>query len=157
MKKHLLRNYQPHDFPSLAQLFIRAVTEVASRDYNPAQIRAWAQVDEQQLQARLASARVFVACEEEKRLGFISLESDGHLDMLFVHPEAQRRGVAASLLAHLETAAREQKLTRIYTEASLTARPFFEAQGFRVEKEQTVALRGETFINYRMIKTLPAA
>lgn len=149
-----LRDYQPQDLPWLAQLFILSVTEVASRDYSAAQIRAWAQVDEACWRERLARARVFVACDGEKRLGFISLEHEGHIDLLFVHPQALRRGVAAALLARLEQAARQQRLTRLTTDASITARPFFAANGFSIEQVQTVALRGETFTNYRMVKTL---
>lgn len=156
MNNVTLRDYQPQDLPSLAQLFILSVSEVASRDYNAAQIRAWAQVDEACWRERLARACVFVACDGEKRLGFISLERAGHIDLLFVHPQALRRGVAAALLARLEQAARQQRLTRLTTDASLTARPFFAANGFSIEQAQTVALRGETFINYRMVKTLSA-
>jgi putative acetyltransferase len=37
-------------------------------------------------------------------------------------------------------------------DASITAKPCFERHGFRVVEEQQVAVRGETFINYRMEK-----
>jgi putative acetyltransferase len=45
----------------------------------------------------------------------------------------------------------------LYTEASITARPAFEAQGFRVIAAQTVERRGESFTNYRMEKALTAS
>jgi N-acetylglutamate synthase-like GNAT family acetyltransferase len=38
--------------------------------------------------------------------------------------------------------ARGLGLGRIFTEASVTARPFFERHGFRVLREQTVSRRG---------------
>ncbi len=43
---------------------------------------------------------------------------------------------------------------RLHTEASITARPFFERCGFLLVAEQTVALRGQQFVNFRMEKPL---
>jgi putative acetyltransferase len=42
----------------------------------------------------------------------------------------------------------------LFTEASITAKPFFQRMGFSVVKEQEVSRRGETFINYAMEKFL---
>lgn len=86
-----------------------------------------------------------------------NMESDGHVDMLYVHPDFQRRGVARALLAHVEELARVCGLVRLYTEASITGRPAFEALGFCVLGPQTVTVRGETMTNYRMEKKLATA
>ena len=51
--------------------------------------------------------------------------------------------------------ARRAGLTRLFTEASITARPFFEAQGFAVLAQHVVMCRGTEFVNYRM-ERLPA-
>lgn len=74
--------------------------------------------------------------------------------MLYVHPDFQRRGVARALLGHLEEIAREGGLRRLYTEASITARPVFEVMGFRTIVPQTVTVRGESMTHYRMEKRL---
>ena len=87
-------------------------------------------------------------------VGFIELEGASHLDMMYVHPAHQRRGVASALLRQLESAARELGAQRLHTEASLTARPFFERRGFLLIAEQTVTLRGQPFVNFRMAKSL---
>ena len=71
-----------------------------------------------------------------------------------VHPDFQRRGIARALLQHIEESARALDLRRLYTEASITARPAFEAVGFRVILPQTVTVRGESMTNYRMEKRL---
>ena len=39
-----VRAARPEDCEALARLFVRAVREVASRDYRPAQIDAWASI-----------------------------------------------------------------------------------------------------------------
>ncbi|MBT7088103.1 GNAT family N-acetyltransferase, partial [bacterium] len=41
---------------------------------------------------------------------------------------------------------------RVYTEASITAKPFFEKRGFKVIKEQQVEKRGVKLTNFQMEK-----
>lgn len=81
-------------------------------------------------------------------VGFISAV-DRYIDLLFVAPEYGRRGIASALLQELFAQIPHGSLT---VDASITAKPFFARHGFRVEEEQQVAVRGETFINYRMEK-----
>ena len=50
--------------------------------------------------------------------------------------------------------ARRREMARLYTEASITARPFFEAQGFVILAPQVVSCRGAEFVNYRMEQRL---
>ena len=64
--------------------------------------------------------------------GFADLEPDGHIDRFFVSADHQRRGVGRALLDALLAEARRLGLARVFTEASLTARPFFERHGFAV-------------------------
>lgn len=45
-------------------------------------------------------------------------------------------------------------LARLFTEAGITARPFFEARGFVVLAPQVVTCRGVEFVNYRMERVL---
>jgi putative acetyltransferase len=80
-----------------------------------------------------------------------------YLDLLFVHADYQRRGIAAALYSHAEAQAQQYGVQHVWTQASLTARPFFERVGFVVIAEQTVrsSVRADvTFTNYRMEKLL---
>ena len=61
-------------------------------------------------------------------VGFAELEGDGHLDTLYVHHEHQGRGIASALLDRIEAEARRLGMARLYTEASITAQPFFRAR-----------------------------
>lgn len=79
---------------------------------------------------------------------------DGHLDMMYVHPAHRGVGTATALLAEIEAAARTQGHSRIFTEASITARPFFERRGFRLVAAQDAKARGQTLTNFRMEKFL---
>jgi putative acetyltransferase len=73
---------------------------------------------------------------------------------MFVHPDFQGLGAAGLLLSAVEESARSQGLGRIFTEASLTARPFFERRGFTVILRQSVEKRGQRLTNFRMEKYL---
>jgi putative acetyltransferase len=147
-----IRRWREADTDELADLFRHSVREVASRDYRPAQVEAWAAgpID---FSERLGKRVSFVAEEAEGRLiGFIQYDPPDRVDMTYVHPEFQRRGVASALLAELEREARDRGARVLHVEASITGRPFFEARGFAVLTPQIVTTRGQDFLNYRMMK-----
>ncbi len=93
-----LRQYQEADLDAAIAVFQTAVRDVASQDYYPAQIAAWAQVDRESWQKRLLNSHCWVASIEDKVVGFGNVEFDGHLDLMFTHPEYLRTGVASALL-----------------------------------------------------------
>lgn len=86
--------------------------------------------------------------------GFAELEANGHIDRLYVSADYQGQGVGCALLAEVVTEARRLGLVRLLVEASITARPFFESQGFAMLAPQVVVCRGVEFVNYRMERML---
>lgn len=149
-----VRVYQSTDLEAVIAIFLGAIREIASKDYDAAQIEAWAQVDRDAWAKRRLSRPTWVALIGDAVVGFTDLEPDGHLDMMFVHPAHQGVGVASALVETVEAAAHAQGVTRLFTEASITARPFFEARGFSVVASQRVEKRGQTLNNFRMQKRL---
>jgi putative acetyltransferase len=152
----ILRLYRPDDAPALLALFRDTIRRVNSRDYSPAQIAAWASddIDTVRWFGRFAGRFVPVAEEDGRLFGFAELESSGHIDRVYVSADHQRRGIGRLLLAAVVAEARRLGLTRLFTEASITARPFFEAHGFAVLAPQVVICRGVEFVNYRMERVL---
>ena len=149
-----VRDYLPTDLDAVIAIFLGAIREIASKDYDRAQVDAWAQVDRAGWAERRLSRPTWVAVRDQTLVGFTDLEPDGHLDMMFVHPAYQRIGIASLLLETVETAARDQGIPRLFTEASITARPFFEKRGFSLLAAQRVEKRGQTLTNFRMQKIL---
>ena len=100
--------------------------------YPAAVRRAWApdDIDAAAWQDRQSRHWTQVAVDADDRpLGFVELAGaapTGHIDMLFVAPAAQGRGIAGALLAAAEAAARAHGVTRLTTEASHAARPVFQ-------------------------------
>ncbi|MES5884921.1 MULTISPECIES: GNAT family N-acetyltransferase [unclassified Bacillus cereus group] len=77
---------------------------------------------------------------------------DHYVDRLFTHKYYQGKRIASSILQKLEKEAVNLGHREIYTEASITAKPFFESKGFICIKEQKKQHNGQIFINYVMKK-----
>lgn len=162
----LLRPYRPSDAAPLLELFQDTIRRVNCRDYAPAQIAAWSSgIELSAWTAKLASRWCMVAELEDGPLGgFVDLETTladsvrgVHLDRFYVAADYQRRGIGRALLQAAIEQAETMRMPRIYTEASITARPFFLSQGFRVITDQLVFVRGAAFLNYRMEIMAPFA
>lgn len=76
----------------------------------------------------------------------------GYLDRLYVHAAYQRRGAASAIFRTLENRARQLHITTITTDASITAKPFFERHGFQTIAAQTVYRHGIALNNFKMEK-----
>ena len=151
-----IRRYRPGDLAGLIALFRDTVRRVNGRDYSPQQVMAWApdEIDARQWRHRFDNKIVWVADLDGAPVGFVDVARDGLIDMLYVHADHQGKGIASLLLRTVEASARTRGLLRLFTEASITARPFFEHRGFRVIAPQRVMRWALEFVNYRMDKQL---
>lgn len=153
-----IRAVRPDDLPGLVALFRETVQAVGAGHYAPRELDAWAPPDlgPENWASRLAENTAIVAEDRGELLGFAELSPDGAVDMLYVHKDRQGRGIASALLAELETSARDLGLTRLTTNASRIARPFFLARGFTLLAAQEVERRGVAIENFHMAKVLSA-
>ncbi|BBF92429.1 GNAT family N-acetyltransferase [Blastochloris tepida] len=150
-----LRPYLPADAPALTALFEASVAELAAEDYSDAQLAAWiAALDEADLAARLADQLALVATVGGEIAGFAALEGNRAIDMLYVHPEMARQGVATALIDALEKLAAARGAKALEVEASDTAEPFFRYRGYSPERRNTKVLGDEWLGNTTMKKTL---
>lgn len=152
----VLRSYHATDLPRLLELFHASVHEVCGAYYTSEQLAAWAppNLDPASWLTRLAHQEVLLADTDDTLAGFCSWTSEGYLDLLYVHPDRIRRGVATALYAAAETSLRARHIPRIHTHASLAAQPFFIRQGFQLLRSQTVSIRGVDLPNAFMEKCL---
>ncbi len=153
----IVRDYTRNDAREICALFFETVRAVPLGDYSREQVEAWAPVipDPDAWHARMSGRHTLVAEEAGEIVGFTELEDDGHLDMLYSRKDAVGRGVGSLLYAAAEERAIELGLTRIFTEASITARPFFERRGFSVLRQNSVVRGGAELTNFSMEKRLP--
>jgi putative acetyltransferase len=144
------------DFDAIGHIFHDAVHQVAWRDYTEVQLQAWSPEPRgaAHWQKRTAKLEVRVAVVESVVAGFIGFSRSGYIDLLFVRPEFLRRGIATALLLEAEKVLGQLGVETAWTQASLTARGFFQAMGYRTVREQTVTCGGVELRNYRMEKLL---
>jgi putative acetyltransferase len=155
-----IESYTEDRAREVTDVFWRAVHAIKDSVYSEKQKEAWASTppDYQKWKKRLAKKQPFLAVWKEKEkkrvVGFIELESDGHIDCLYVDPDFQKQGAGQELYDYLERRARKQAVSKLYVEASLTAKSFFEKQGFLVTRENLVQINNEKLINFLMEKFL---
>ena len=150
-----LREYRASDCPELTRLFYDTVHSVCAGEYTPEQLDAWAdgKPDAAKWNESLC-AHFSLAAEADGILaGFGDIDETGYLDRLYVHRDFQGMGVGTALCQALEQeAVRTVRQTKadasvcITTHASITARPFFEARGYQVQR------KGVLLTNYIMEK-----
>ncbi|MGQ0556383.1 MAG: GNAT family N-acetyltransferase [Nitrospiraceae bacterium] len=152
----MIRQYRESDVETLALLFTDSVHNLASSHYDANQRAAWAPRPPELngWMARLACLRTLVAETDMKIAGFVSYEQSGHIDLLYTSPAYSRRGVALALYFEAEANLASNGISKLFTEASLVARPFFERCGFHVVEEQYLQIRGVTIRRQVMQKSL---
>jgi putative acetyltransferase len=147
-----IRNLEIGEEILIWDLFYSTIHNINIHDYTEAQINAWApsDLDEQIWKQKFQSIKPFVAEVCGCIVGYSDLQPSGLIDHLFVHYQWQRKGVGRALIEEIEKRAVENNIALLETHASITARPFFEAQGFTVSAEQLIEIRGQKLKNYVM-------
>lgn len=155
---YTIRRFTKRDAHALAELTLATIRTIGCAHYSPEQVDTWAarHSGPPRFVGRARNgAHIFVAADEQdKAVGYALLEPDGHLDMLYCHPDHTRRGLADKLLSASEQRARADGLTRLYTEASELARPAFLRAGYRMLHRRVFNIEGVAIHNYAMHKPL---
>lgn len=152
-----LKHFQASDVDAVVSLFTETVHAVNAQDYSESQLDAWAPQDPDRAAwtRRLEGQYTQLAWQEGELLGFGSLTDKGLVDFLFIHHACQRKGLASLIYLRLEFEAYHKGISRLYTEASITARPFFEKMGFSMVFPQEKEVKGVLLRNFVMEKDLP--
>jgi len=148
-----IRKATPEDISELKKLYVGTITTINPKDYDEEQIKVWASTAErtESLLRRINEQYFFVAENDDKNItGFASVDKTGYLDLLYVHKEFQRMGVAKQLLQKIINTAIEWNISKLETDASITAKPFFEKNNFKTIRQQTVTINNVDLINYKM-------
>ena len=154
-----IRTANLSDAPELRDLFKDTVLHINKRDYSQAEVEDWASCgnDLSHIEEMIKTHYFIVATNRQSQIvGFSSITHQGYLHSMFVHKDFQGKGIATILLNEIERYANTAGITRITSEVSLTARPFFEKRGYRVEEEQKRKANQLFLTNFWMAKRLTA-
>jgi len=127
----------------LLTVHVRAVLEVAVRDYGEAIARSWVfGLTAEGYATSMADGEAFdIAMLGPRIAGFCGVK-DGEICGLYVDPDHMRQGIASTLLDRAITRQRARGFPRSVLLASLTAVRFYERHGFYVVGERTKGTRG---------------
>lgn len=152
----MIRRYRAGEEPAVWDVFFCATRESNARDYHPDLIERWAPRDRDMAEwaERLRRTNPFVAVIGDAIVGMAEIDGDGAIDYFYVHPKFQSLGVGKALLVALEVEATSHGVSRITLDASVTAHPFFLAQGFQVTEARPSLVIGHPAPNFAMLKVL---
>ncbi|GAA5122508.1 GNAT family N-acetyltransferase [Luteolibacter yonseiensis] len=152
----MVRTYQNGDHHSIGRIYHEAIHRLACRDYTEEQLAAWAgrEADRgkwsRDWQARCERKRPFVKVLDDRVVGFMELDPDGHIDCTFVDPDHAGQGVMDEIMAEVKREALRLGLEKLYAEVSITARRFFERQGFVRVRDNTAVIGEIELANFIM-------
>ena len=127
-----------------AQIFFDAVHNGTTDVYSIEQREAWdrSAPNPTGWQHKFKDTVGFAADMGDKLVGFMTLDTDGYIDLAFFRADLSGRGIGRSLYYLIEAHAISDGTKRLTTEASKKAKPFFERMGWLV---QTTNLGEPTF------------
>lgn len=151
-----LRQANIKDLDELTNLFKETIQTVNTKDYTPEQIKVWSAGSQrtERWKKRITEQYVILAVITGQIVGMSSLSTQGYLDLMYVHKDYQRQGIAKRLYTAIEQKAYEQQNDQITVDVSITAKPFFEQMGFKLIRVQELYLEGVLFNNNQMKKLL---
>ena len=138
----VLRPFESADAPPVAALIATTMRRSNARDYPLERLEALIDYFTPEKLRQLATERECLVALDGSRVVGTAAREGAELLTFFVHPDYQRRGVGARLLARLESSARAAGSTVMRVEASLTGAPFYERSGYRRTGELLEATAG---------------
>lgn len=155
--KITLRKFRSADTAFLISLYYDTIHTINILDYSDEQVNAWAPSKTDNIskwKERFKESYTIVAKINNVIAGFGNLKDGNGIDMLYVHKDLQRKGVASALLKKLERKLKKNGVTHVRVESSITARPFFEHQGYSLVRQNRKSFNDAEFINFTMAKKL---
>ena len=153
----IVRSYDEQDTEELAKIYYHTIHNINCRDYTKEQLDVWAPETSLQPQGWLKKfqrTNPFVATANEQIVGFAEFEPNGHIDCFYCHYEWVGKGVGSALLNAINEKALEFGVDKIFAEVSITAKPFFEKNEFKVIRKQEVEREGLKLVNFQMEKRI---
>ncbi|PAU78854.1 GNAT family N-acetyltransferase [Halomonas salipaludis] len=151
-----IRKFKQGEEKELYEIFYNTIRTVNIQDYSEDQVAAWAPsyIDMEFVMQKIRDIDPFVAVEDGRIIGYADIQPDGYIDHFYCHHQFQGQGVGRRLFVALEEEAVEKGIPSMYSNVSITAKPFFKAMGFSVEREQLVKVGDQQLKNYRMVRRL---
>jgi putative acetyltransferase len=133
-----IRKATLEDAAEIAKLHRGTIRSVNSKDYPPEDIKVWSGgAKASRVKKSHDKAIRYVALEKDAIVGFVDISKSDPEKLwgLYVHKDFIGKGVGSRLLETIEDAARALGAKKFEATATVTAKAFYEAKGFRVIKK----------------------
>ncbi len=152
-----IRQAIPQDQDELRRLFFETVTAMNIKDYGKKQVDTWASISNSTdvWVEKIQNQYFVVACAEDGTIiGFATLTFTGYIDLLFIHKDHQGAGIASKLVNDLIEEGKRRNIPKMWADANITARPFFESKGFTLVQTHLKKTDNDAYPNFVMVKNL---
>jgi putative acetyltransferase len=157
----IVRDIRTADARAFLEVHHAAVRGLAAKDYPQQVIDDWAPLpiteDDVRHLLKNPDNELRLVAELDGAIAGIGalVLANSELRACYVAPQAVRQGVGSALVANIERIARENGLTCLCVDSSLTAEPFYRALGYVVrERGEHVRASGMRMPCVRMHKSL---
>jgi putative acetyltransferase len=132
-----IRPAQEEDYSDIAQLRAQTIRSVNAKDYPEDIIEHWsAKVGVEDFRNTANACKRWVAVKTGKIIGFCEHTFDGEISRMYVHKNHLREGIGSQLLEVAENSLRQQGCKEVQIESTITAKSFYENNGYELIKAQ---------------------
>lgn len=148
----VIRIAKLNDLEEIQLLFKETILNTCQNDYSFNERTVWSNAVEKtnKWEQSLKEEYFIVATLANKIVGFSSLKNKNYLNLMYVHKNYIRKGVATLLYKKIKEKSVALGFNRLQADVSITAKPFFEKMGFSVVHENKNNIENEILINYKM-------
>lgn len=147
-----IREYNESDAEAHAEVHRESVRQIASEDYSEEIIEAWSDTSPEDSELEEEKVR-FVAEKEGEIVGFSDYDLEtNELSGLYVKPGFTGKGIGEKLLEKVEEDARENGLDSLWCKSTVTAKSFYQKNGYQLVEETVHEIDGLEMKAYRMEK-----
>ena len=153
----IIREFKSSDAEKIIEVVNEATYKINSQDYSSSQIEALEPHDPDSIVNFAKSDEIYyiVAVKEDDVIGAGNIDLDGgEIKGIFVHPKHIREGVGTSLMEKLEDMAIRAGKEELKATSTVTAKKFYESQGFEIIEEKVQTINEIEFEVYDMKKQI---
>ena len=133
-----IRRARDDDYVEIADLRQSTIRSVNAKDYPEQVIYRWSSTSKaEDFRESDRQCKRWVALENSRLVGFCEHTFACEISRVYVHKDHLRQGIGSRLLKVAEDSLRQEGCLHIRIESTLTAKEFYEINGYKVTERTT--------------------
>lgn len=143
------------DYVELARLHRQTIRKVNSKDYPQDIVHVWSgRTNAQRFRESASKCKRWVAIKNNKIIGFCDHNFKCELWGLYIHKDFVDQGIGSDLLREAEKSLKKQGCKRIKIKSTITAKNFYQKNGYEVIKKGFHKIENKKMLIYFMRKNI---